>query len=274
MLDSTAYPHIIERIIDLAPFAVRVHLRLVSKKVCARVDRLLWTHIAYGRSKHNDLVEFCEPFPPWNRLPGPRPDDLCDFDMPSDDEHLPWYRDRVVDWYGAETGYGLNFGDATVRCMRPTDGTIACESIVDYITLPSWYRSLHFVYSALSERKRNVLRVLVDIAACELPGMMLSMFDWSPALRDLRTHANAIDPIERLAVVFEVRDSASRVDTPAEPPVPPSREDNPPERHGNNGILHDFDGIVSVALQAGTHVTVAGLERIPPFVLDSPPMRL
>lgn len=256
MLDSTAYPHIIDRIVDLAPFSVRLELRLVSKKVCARVDQLLWRHIAYGQSKYKYELEFCEPFPPWNRLPAYPLGAIFHPKKSTDEAELPWRRARIVDCYGVPDSFNFDFGEATVRSIRPAAGFFSCGSLVDYFALsPTYRRSLSPIDLPRSKLKRYVLRALVDLRVYQSPGIDPHAFDLKPAHQALSKAREGLNSIETVDIVLDVIGQHSTLSTATTL---------------QHGLLDGLEWITAIALEDGKHVTIAGLELIPPSIMGLP----
>lgn len=238
MLDSIAYPHLIDRIVDFALFAVRLQLRLVNKKMCARVDKLLWTHIAYGKSKRTNLIEFCEPFAPWNRLPEKpyEPPFHLAIHSASGDDRLPaWRHTRVVDSYDVPETTKLDFGEATVRSIRPTAGCFSCHSLVEYFTLPA-SRNIGNQSFPMSPRtiKRYVMRILLDVTASEIPAVA----EW------LRADWVMGNPVQSVAIVFEVVDSQPVLRPAGAPAAAPIQR----------GLLNYLDITIAKALRGRKQV--------------------
>lgn len=266
-LDSTAYPHILDRIIDLAPFPVHLQFRLVNRKACKRVDKILWRHVAVSTFPDDDYGEFTEPFPPWNRLPrmegcGPSLQTDPDSDEEDDEDGIQtvdedairsdwgvWNDIRLVDCYGVKEFAAWDFPDATVRYIWHTFGLSVSKSAVEYVRLPQTDPSMIPSYLPAMRSKSYVVRAMVDLATVAAkPQIPFTWEAWG-----LRDHFAPQNGVEKVAYVFEAI--------------------NPPKKLGAArpvagdvklaGTIKGLDKAAAITLSMGKKVTIAGLERIP-----------
>lgn len=265
LLDSTAYPHILDRIIDLAPFAIHLQLRLVSRGAQERVDKLLFTHVAVGTPADSDRRELCEPFPPWNRLPG---EDGPQFKIAEGqgqyaeedrarqcEQWWPWNYVRLVDHYGSKGEEALNFPEATVRYIWVTYGCSESKGLVEYMRIPQYDGTSDAGWTSYTRAESFAVRVLVDVSALD----EIDDYKWDWREWGVRHHNNLQLPVTKVAFVFELFDNgAASHDTP------------PCHTESLDGIIGGLDLECAASLYLGKTVIVAGLECLPLHTIGFP----
>ncbi|BEJ02311.1 hypothetical protein CcaverHIS631_0701060 [Cutaneotrichosporon cavernicola] len=282
VLDSTAFPHVFERIIDLAPFEVLLTLRFVSRATRTRVDKLLWRHVAMGTPGNWDCCDLTEPFPPYNSLPREEREGPMFGDPVLDENWVPdtvpagipinrinWEKEterrrrvrldwgvrndiRVVDNFGGNENTAFDFPDAVVRYIWPTFDIGTAKSFVYYIRLPQTLIShLHFHMPSSLLAERVIFRSLVDIPVIEE-----RLFSWVPLCMNHRPRDALNLKMKSLAYVFEVFKDG------------PGRK---VEEEKLAGAIKGLDVAVGAVLSLGLKVTIAGLERIPLHALGFAP---
>ncbi|BEJ13035.1 hypothetical protein CspHIS471_0302090 [Cutaneotrichosporon sp. HIS471] len=281
VLDSTAFPHVFERIIDLAPFEVHLALRFVSRATRTRVDKLLWRHVAMGTQDDWDYCDLTEPFPPYRSLPrkeleGPMFGDpvLAENWDPDYGEMGPsinweketerrhkvrldwgvWNDIRVVDNFGGHEYTAFDFPDAVVRYIWPSFDIRAAKSLVSYIRLPQTHRSNLSTHMPGSLAERVIFRSLVDIPA--IGETEEDHFSWMRFRMNYRPRDALNVKMKSLAFVFEIIKDG------------PGRK---VEEEKLAGAIKDLDAAVGAVLSLGRKVTIAGLERIPLHALGFAP---
>jgi hypothetical protein len=71
MLDATAFPHILDRVLELSDVPALVALRTASRTLRSHSDARLFTHILLQWDKEGTELHITSPAPPYARLPIP-----------------------------------------------------------------------------------------------------------------------------------------------------------------------------------------------------------